>query len=82
MNETETRSEHRGCERGDAFCPLCALRGALGRVQFGQSEFFTHLRNARIEALRAVRSVVDNRISALEKDREAHKKKPIKIEVE
>jgi hypothetical protein len=51
-------------------------------VQFGQSEFFTHLRNARIEVLRAVRSVVDNRISALEKDREAHKKKPIKIEVE
>jgi hypothetical protein len=42
------------------------------------SGFFTHLRKARIEVLRALRTLIDERISSLEE----HKKKVTKVKVE
>lgn len=43
------------------------------------SGFFTHLRNARMEVLRAFRTLIDERISSLEKQK---KKKVTKVKVE
>jgi hypothetical protein len=40
--------------------------------------FFTHLRNARIEVLKGFRTLIDDRISSLEKQ----KKKVTKVKVE
>jgi hypothetical protein len=42
------------------------------------SGFFTHLRRARIEVLRAFRTLIDERISSLEES----KKKVTKVKVE
>jgi hypothetical protein len=41
--------------------------------------FFTHLRNARMEVLRAFRTLIDERISSLENQK---KKKVTKVKVE
>jgi hypothetical protein len=41
-------------------------------------DFFSHLRKARIEVLRAFRTLIDERISSLEKQ----KKKVTKVKVE
>jgi hypothetical protein len=55
-------------------CPICELFD-LGSKVFGkESEFFEHITNARIEFLKAIRSVLDKRIKSLEKDKEKEKK--------
>jgi hypothetical protein len=48
------------------------------------NEFFTHIFNARIEVLQAFRSLIDQRISTLEKKKNSRPegKKATKIEVE
>jgi hypothetical protein len=58
--------------------------GSFRRSTCGHTDFFTHMHNARIEVLRAVKSLIDDRITSLEKQRDARteKKKSIKIEVE
>lgn len=58
-------------------CPRCGVKGtAFGLIQSPKvwilpEEFFTHLRTARREILLAVRSLIDRRISSLERAREA-----------
>jgi hypothetical protein len=49
-----------------------------------QSEFFEHLQRSRVEFLKGIRSLVDERIGKLEKKKpsRSRKKKKTKIEVE
>jgi uncharacterized protein Veg len=47
-----------------------------------KSTFFTHLHQSQIELLKAIRSLVDDRIGELEKKKEGGRKKTTRIEVE
>ena len=59
-------------------CPFCLSSRMMEEAKEQYSGFFTHLRQARIEFLRALRTLIDERISSLEKP----KKKVTKVKVE
>lgn len=64
------------------YCPVGRFLGDLERI-FEKTEFRTHLRQSRIEFLKAVRSLVDEKIERLEKKSSSEvKKKMTKIKVE
>ena len=70
-------------EEERAFCPVgrffLDLEDSLGK----DSKFFEHLNQSRVEFLKAIRSLVDERIEALEKRSGSKgKKKVTKIKVE
>lgn len=76
------RSEH--SEGGRCDCPMCRMMHALGGAKGRTGPFWEHLTNARIEVLRAVRSLIDERIDHLEKKKSEKDrgKKAVKIDVE
>ena len=59
-------------------CPFCLSSRIMNEAKEQYSGFFTHLRQARIEFLKAFRTLIDERISILEKP----KKKVTKVKVE
>ena len=69
----KTSTEHDTC-----CCPFCLSRRMLEEAKEQHSGFFSHLRSARIEVLKAFRSLIDERISWLEEN----KKKVTKVKVE
>ena len=48
-------------------CPVGRFFMDIGKASKGKSKFFEHLNQSRIEFLKAVRSLVDERIEAVEK---------------
>lgn len=70
---SKTRREHETC-----CCPFCLSRRMMQGAEEKYSGFFAHLRNARVEVLRAFRTLIDERISCLEQK----KKKVTKVKVE
>jgi hypothetical protein len=58
-----------------AICPVGKFFMDLGDVFGKQSDFFKHMTQSRIEFLKAVRSLLDERIETLEKERAPKKKK-------
>jgi hypothetical protein len=71
--KSKTRMEHKTC-----CCPFCLSSRMMEEAKEQYSGLFTHLRNARIEVLRGFRTLIDERISSLEKQ----KKKVTKVKVE
>jgi len=71
--KSKASSEHDTC-----CCPFCLSSRMIEEAKEQYSGFFTHLRQARIEVLRALRTLIDERISSLEE----HKKKVTKVKVE
>ena len=67
-----------GSEQMTCCCPFCLSSRILEEAKEEYSGFFTHLRQARIEVLRAFKTLIDQRISSLEEQ----KKKVTKVEVE
>lgn len=67
-----------GMEHQNCCCPFCLSRRIMGEAKEEYSGFFAHLRNARIEVLKGFRSLIDERISSLERA----KKKVTKVKVE
>ena len=65
--------EHETC-----CCPFCLSSRVIEEAKEQYSGFFTHLRKARIEVLKALRTLIDERITSLEE----HKKKVTKVKVE
>ncbi len=64
----------KGKEEIQTACPVCELFD-LGSKIFGkESEFFEHINNARIEFLKAIKSIIDKRIESLEKAKEKERK--------
>ena len=64
-------------------CPVGRFFLDLQRLSKGKSKFSGHMNKARIEFLKAIRSLVDERIEHLEKGSESRKqKKASKIKVE
>lgn len=63
-------------------CPVGKFFMELERISGRKSDFFEHLTLSRLEFLKAVRSLVDERIGDLErKDSKGGKKKAAKITV-
>ena len=64
-------------------CPVGRFFSDLEKVSRKKSKFFDHMNLSRIEFLKAIRSVVDERIEDLEKKGSSKKgKKATKIKVE
>ena len=59
-------------------CPFCSSGRMWEKKKEQYSDFFAHFRKARVEVLKAFRSLLDDRISALEQE----KKKVTKLKVE
>jgi len=63
-------------------CPVGKFFMDLQRLSLPKSKFFEHLDLSRVEFLKAIRSLVDERIEGLEeKKRSKQEKKATKIEV-
>lgn len=70
-------------ERQAPECPLQRLLQDIERMTGRKSSFFEHLNRSRVEFLKAVRALVDERIEDLEKKAKPQKKKKAaRIEVE
>lgn len=64
-------------------CPVGQFFMDLKRGPWGDSEFMVHLNRSRTEFLKAIRSLLDDRIEGIEKSHSsAGKKKATKIEVD
>ena len=79
MSKTKKAEKARARMEDEACCcPFCLSRKMMEDAKDHYSGFFTHLRKARIEVLSAFRTLIDERISALEQE----KKKVTKVKVE
>ncbi len=63
-------------------CPICKLFGCLNKGLGPKSEFRRHLYRSKIEFLRAIGSLIEERIQDLEKRMEGQPKKAIKLTVD
>jgi hypothetical protein len=72
-DRSEAKSRPQQC-----WCPFCFGMRVFEERRKRHREFFVHLDKARIEILQAFRSLIDERIADLEKQ----KKKVTKVEVE
>ncbi len=79
MQKNEEKREERVVEREVIMCPLGKLFMDLCVKK--KSKFFEHLIRSKIEFLKAIRSILDEKIEDLEKEM-SPKKKVTKIEVE
>ncbi len=66
-----------------ALCPVGRFFLDLEKISWEKSKFFRHLNRSRVEFLKAIRSLVDDGIEAIEKtERKKKKKKATRINVE
>ena len=63
-------------------CPVARIFSELEKTYGRKSAFFDHLHRSQIEFLKAIRTLVDDRIDELEKKSEKGKKKTTRIKVE
>ncbi len=86
MNEPSSGCNHQNDESGSVseICPVCCFMKAVRSTREKHNAFFTHIFNAQIEVLQAFKSLIDQRISTLEKRKSSgpEGKKATKIEVE
>lgn len=61
-------------------CPVGRFFSDLERISGQKSEFFKHLNQSCVEFLKAIRSLVDERIEGLEKKGAGKKMAKIKVE--
>ena len=59
----------------ELFCPVGKFFSDLRKISGKQSVFFKHLTQSRIELLKAVQSLLDERIDVLQKEKENTGKK-------
>jgi hypothetical protein len=83
----ESREEDKGRDagrHGECYCPVCTMGRIIRVTRKRHRSFFEHISNARMEVLRAVRSLVDEKIDSIEKRKASEERKgsATKIEVE
>ena len=69
-------------EKEMVLCPVGRFFLDLEKASGKKSEFFQHLTRSRVEVLKAIRSLVDEKIEGLEKKTAKGKKKVTRIKVE
>jgi hypothetical protein len=67
-------------EEREIICPLCLLIRSFSAKEKQYQHFFEHLNKARLEILEAIKALIDERMSELQ--RKKGKKKVEKIDVE
>ncbi|ROQ89577.1 hypothetical protein [Desulfosoma caldarium] len=76
--------EHAQNDKIRCHCPVCQMMRTMAKTSGRGGPFWNHLTNARIEVLRAVRSLIDERIDQLEKKKNKtspeKKAEPIQVE--
>ena len=81
MNQTKKQKGRKATAEAQpetCCCPFCFSNRVWEEKKDQYSGFFAHLRKARIEVLRGLRTLIDERISSLEQDR----RKVTKVKVE
>ena len=79
MRESKREKKSKACaEHNTCCCPFCLSSRMIDQAKEQYGGFFSQLRKARIEVLKAFRILIDERISSLEE----HKKKVTKVKVE
>jgi hypothetical protein len=63
-------------------CPVARIFSKIEKACGPKTDFFNHLHQSQLEFLKAIRSLVDDRIGDLEKKTEKGRKKTTKIKVE
>jgi len=53
-------------EKRTMLCPLCMMMEAMGQCAERHEDFVKHMRNARVEFLEGIRSVIDAHIEDLQ----------------
>jgi hypothetical protein len=83
MNE-EAQSRQKEESRGESCCPVCSLMKSVCDARSRHSDFFNHLHNAKIELLKAARSLLNEQIESSEKRKseEGRPKEAKKIKIE
>ena len=66
----------------EQFCPVGRFFSDLEESFGKSSKFYGHLKNSHIEFLKAIRSIVDEKIEDLENQRSGKKKRSKRINVE
>ena len=75
--------EKNGDENKTASCPVGEFFQELEKLSGKKPEFMNHLRQSRLEFLKAVKCLVDARIENLEKKTDpTSRKKAVKIKIE
>ncbi len=84
MAEKKTQTETKQSEQHDMYCPFCFLMKTLKESKTKHHEFCQHIYNAQIELLQAFKTLIDTRISSLEKRKKevTTPKKATRIKVE
>jgi hypothetical protein len=84
MKEKEKEVSEGGTAPSEENCPVCILVKSMQERRTRYGAFFEHFFNAQIEMLKAFRSLVDNRIAAIErlKAPPAQEKRATRIDVE
>lgn len=83
MSETKSKDTSKEEFRHEDCCPFCFFMKTMKETKAKHSEFYNHIYNAQIEVLQAFKSLIDGRISALEKrESGGAKSKATKIKVE
>jgi hypothetical protein len=63
-------------------CPVARFFSEMEKSCGKKSQFFTHFKQSQIEFLKALRSLMDERIEELEKKKAGNRKTATKIKVE
>ncbi len=77
---SEQNHEH---EDNGVLCPVGRFFSDIEKASGKGSDFFEHMKKSRLEFLKGIRSLVDDRIAQIEKKGKAgHKKKATRVSVE
>ncbi len=74
--------EEKTREQETFICPVGRFFAELGKCGDRSSDFRTHLKQSRVEFLKAIRSLVDEGIERMEKEPDKEERKATRIEVE
>jgi hypothetical protein len=75
--ELKERREERVCD-----CPMCQLIAGLKKGMGKKSQFRRHLYRSKVEFLKAIRALIDERIEELEGKAEERPRQAVKVAVE
>lgn len=81
MNQNSAE-KNQGCGFRAYGCPIGEFISRVRSTFGSESEFRQHMRNSRIEFLKAIRSIIDKRIEELEQCGRASERRANKVEIE
>ncbi|SFM85028.1 hypothetical protein [Thermodesulforhabdus norvegica] len=81
MNHNSS-NKHQGCGSGMYGCPIGELINQVRSTFGSESEFRQHIRNSKVEFLKAIRSIIDKKIQDLEQSSKISERRATKVQVD